>query len=143
MAQNDGEIYNDHTTRPTATGCRGPSFMTWNATPVEACDAAERNPEIVARLLAELDREMGTLPEDAQADVTAALKRRKASVVTPPGAAPACLIRNRSRRRTGRSSLSDAARSSQRPAQPRALEVFSLFAYAWQCRRIRSAMKQP
>jgi arylsulfatase A len=91
VAQSDGEIYiNDHTQGNTNYWLAHPELYHIERDPFESYDVAKRNPEIVKQLLAELDREMLTFPEDVQASF-ARLKQQKASVVTPPGAAPRIL----------------------------------------------------
>ena len=91
VAQNDGETYiNDRTQGHNNYWLANPELYNLDRDPLEAYDVAKRNPEVVAQLLAELDREMLTFPQDVQARY-ATLKTLKASVVTPPAAAPRIL----------------------------------------------------
>jgi arylsulfatase A-like enzyme len=91
VAQSDGEIYiNDHTQGGNNYWLAHPELYHIERDPFESYDVARQNPEIVKRLLADLEREMLTFPEDIQARF-AHLKQQKASAVTPPGAAPRVL----------------------------------------------------
>lgn len=91
VAQNSGEIYtNDHTMGADNFWLPNPELYHLERDPLEAYSVAKGNPEIVQQLMNDLEKEMLTFPPDVQAEY-ARLKTQKASVVTPPGAAPRIL----------------------------------------------------
>ncbi|MEO6982599.1 MAG: sulfatase-like hydrolase/transferase, partial [Edaphobacter sp.] len=91
IAQCDGEIYiNDHTQGKNNYLLARPELYHLERDPMESYDVAGRNPEIVQQLLSSIKQEMATFPPDIQATYAKLLKN-KASIVTPPGAAPRIL----------------------------------------------------
>lgn len=91
IAQSNGEIYiNDHTLGRENYLLPKPELYQLERDPCESYDVAKKYPEIVQHLQDELKREVPTLPAATQAEY-AALQKRVASVVTPPGAAPRIL----------------------------------------------------
>lgn len=91
IAQCDGEIYtNDHTMGSHNYLLARPELYHLDNDPAESYDIAKKHPDTVRHLLAELDREIATFPPVVRAEY-AHLQTQKASVVTPPGAAPRIL----------------------------------------------------
>jgi arylsulfatase len=91
VAQSDGQIYiNDRPGPSTSYLLPKPELYNLELDPTEAYDVAKKYPEIIRQLLAQLEREIPTFPADVQ-QAYAALQKRVASVVTPPGAAPRIL----------------------------------------------------
>jgi arylsulfatase len=91
VAQSDGQIYiNDRPGPSTSYLLPKPELYNLELDPTEAYDVAKKYPEIIRQLLAQLEREIPTFPADVQ-QAYAALQKRVASIVTPPGAAPRIL----------------------------------------------------
>jgi hypothetical protein len=91
VAQSDGQIYiNDRPGPSTSYLLPKPELYNLELDPTEAYDVAKKYPKIILQLLAQLEQEIPTFPADVQ-QAYAALQKRVASVVTPPGAAPRIL----------------------------------------------------
>jgi arylsulfatase len=85
----EGEIYlNDRT-----TGARGSAWLQhpelYNIVqdPAESYDVAKLHPEIVAKLLQDLEAQMPSFPPQV-VEAYAQLKQTKGDISTPPGASP-------------------------------------------------------
>jgi arylsulfatase A len=91
VAQSNGQIYiNDSPGANTNYLLPKPELYNLETDPGEAYDVAKKYPEIVRRLLAQLEQEIATFPPEVQ-EAHEALQKNVASIVTPPGAAPRVL----------------------------------------------------
>jgi len=91
VAQSDGQIYiNDAPGSSTNYLLPKPELYNLETDPAESYEVAKKYPEIVRQLLAQLEEEIPTFPPEVQ-QAYAALQKKVASVVTPPGAAPRVL----------------------------------------------------
>jgi arylsulfatase A len=87
VAQTDGEIYiNDWGSGEKGYWLAHPELYDVEHDVGESYDIAQRHPEIVERLRAELDRQLPSFP-DSVMDAMKSLRSTPASIITPPGAA--------------------------------------------------------
>jgi arylsulfatase A len=91
VAQNGGQTYiNDQGMSEKNYLLARSELYNLDRDPSESYDVAKKNPAVVKRLRSELDRMMATFPKEVVAQYTA-LQAQKASITTPPGAAPRVL----------------------------------------------------
>lgn len=85
----EGEIYlNDRTTAARGSAwLQHPELYDLAQDPAESYDVARRHPDIVAKLLAEIEALMPTFPANV-IQAYAALQQTKGDISTPPGASP-------------------------------------------------------
>ncbi len=85
----EGEIYiNDRTTgAKSSSWLQVPELFNIERDMAESYDVAPLHPEIVSELMASLEEQMPSFPENVVAEFTA-LKERKGDWSTPPGASP-------------------------------------------------------
>lgn len=91
VAQSNGQIYINDLPRGTGSYLLArPELYDLDLDPAESYDSTKKYPEMVRKLQEYLDEEVKTFGQDVQ-DEYAALQKRVASAVTPPGAAPRIL----------------------------------------------------
>jgi arylsulfatase len=87
VAQTDGEIYiNDWSSGRTGYWLQLPELYDLEQDIAESYDVAAKHPEIVDRLIAEMDRQLESFPDAVQGAMRT-LRGTPARITTPPGAA--------------------------------------------------------